>query len=55
MMVLQGVLLLAAGALAELTGPRLPIAVFAGLCLLLVPLLPRRASEPVIMSRSLSE
>ena len=55
MMVLQGLLLLGAGALAELTGPRLPIAVFAGLCLLVVPLLPRRTSEPSIMSRSLSE
>jgi MFS family permease len=55
MMVLQGVVLLAAGALAEATGPRVPIAVFAAVCLLLVPLLPRRASDPVIMSRTLSE
>jgi MFS family permease len=52
MMVLQGALLLGAGALAELTGPRWPIAVLAGLCLLVVPLLPRGAPEPVILSRS---
>jgi hypothetical protein len=49
------VLLLAAGALAEATGPRPPIAVFAGLCLLLVPLLPRRTSDSAILSRTLSE
>jgi MFS family permease len=55
MMVLQGVLLLCAGALAEITGPRLPIAVLAGVCLLLVPLLPRRTTEPAILSRVLSE
>ena len=55
MMVLQGAILLAAGALAELTGPRVPIAVFAFLCLLVVPLLPRGTTDPVIMSRTLSE
>jgi len=55
MMVLQGVLLLGAGALAELTGPRLPIAVIAGGCLLLVPLIPRTTSESRIMSRNLSQ
>jgi MFS family permease len=55
MMVLQGVVLLAAGALAETMGPRAPIAVFAALCLLLIPLLPRRTSDPAILSRSLSE
>jgi MFS family permease len=52
MMVLQGALLLGAGALAELTGPRWPIAVLAGLCLLVMPLLPRGAPDPVILSRS---
>jgi MFS family permease len=52
MMVLQGALLLGAGALAELTGPRVPIAVLAGLCMLVLPLLPRGTPEPLIMSRS---
>ena len=53
MMVLQGGLLLGAGALAELTGPRWPIAILAAACLLVVPLLPRGTSETVIISRSL--
>jgi hypothetical protein len=52
MMVLQGALLLGAGALAELTGPRVPIAVLAGACLLVLPLLPRGTPEPLILSRS---
>ena len=39
LMAVQGVLLLLAGALAELTGPRVPVAVVAGLTLLLVPVL----------------
>jgi MFS family permease len=39
LMALQGVLLLAAGALAEVAGPRVPVAVMAGLVLLLVPVL----------------
>jgi MFS family permease len=39
LMAVQGVLLLVAGALAEVTGPRVPVAVLAGLGLLLVPLL----------------
>lgn len=39
LMAVQGVVLLAAGALAELTGPRVPVAVMAAATLLLVPLL----------------
>ena len=39
LMVVQGLVLLAAGALAEVTQPRVPIAAFAGFCLLLVPVL----------------
>ena len=39
LMAVQGVVLLAAGALAEVTGPRLPVAVMAAATLLLVPLL----------------
>ncbi len=39
LMVVQGVVLLAAGALAEVTEPRVPIAVLAALCLLVVPVL----------------
>jgi MFS family permease len=44
LMAVQGVLLLVAGALAEVTGPRTPVAVLAGLTLLLVPVLARSAS-----------
>lgn len=39
LMAVQGVVLLAAGALAEVTGPRVPVAVMAAGTLLLVPLL----------------
>ena len=39
LMAVQGALLLAVGALAELTGPRVPVAVVAGVALLLVPVL----------------
>lgn len=52
LMVLQGLVLLAAGALAELTGPRTPIAVLALLSLLLVPLLTPRAQVLAILRRS---
>jgi MFS family permease len=45
LMAVQGVLLLVAGALAELTGPRVPVAVLAGLTLLLVPFLARAAQD----------
>jgi hypothetical protein len=38
-MAVQGALLLVAGALAEATGPRVPVALLAGLALLLVPAL----------------
>jgi hypothetical protein len=38
-MAVQGLLLLAVGALAEVTGPRLPVAICAALALLLVPVL----------------
>jgi MFS family permease len=51
MMVLQALLLLAAGALAELTGPRLPVALFAALCLLVLPMLSRRAPEALVVGR----
>ncbi len=43
LMALQGLLLLAAGALAEVAGPRTPIAVAAVLVLVCVPFLPRSA------------
>ena len=48
LMAVQGLLLLVAGALAELTGPRVPVAVLAGLALLVVPLLSSAtpSSEP---------
>lgn len=39
LMAVQGVVLLAAGALAEVTGPRVPVAVCAALALLVVPAL----------------
>ena len=52
LMAVQGVVLLAAGALAETTGPRVPIAVAALLCLALVPVLARPVQEVAIMSRS---
>lgn len=54
LMVLQGVVLLSAGALAEAIGPRAPIAVAAALCLLLVPLLPVRTTGKPILSRGLA-
>jgi len=52
LMVLQGVVLLSAGALAEVTDPRLPIAVVAAACLLVVPLLTTRPQAATILSRS---
>ncbi len=52
LMVLQGVVLLSAGALAEVTDPRVPIAVVAAACLLVVPLLPTRTQGVTILSRS---
>ena len=45
LMAVQGVLLLVAGAMAEVTGPRVPVAVLAGVTLLLVPLLARAAQD----------
>ncbi|MDP9465788.1 MAG: MFS transporter [Actinomycetota bacterium] len=39
LMAVQGALLLVAGALAEVAGPRVPVAVLAGLALLMVPVL----------------
>ena len=45
LMAVQGVLLLVAGALAEVTGPRVPVAVLAGLTLLLVPFLARASQD----------
>jgi MFS family permease len=51
LMAVQGVVLLAAGALAEVTGPRIPVAVMAAATLLLVPFLvaaqPSVAAAPV--------
>ena len=52
LMVLQGAVLLGAGALAEITEPRVPIAVVAALCLLLVPVLPARTQGTVPLGRS---
>jgi MFS family permease len=52
LMVVQGTVLLGAGALAEVTEPRIPIAVLALLSLLLVPLLPARTQASAIMRRS---
>ena len=46
LMAVQGVVLLAAGALAEVTGPRVPVAVLAAACLLLVPLLAAATPAP---------
>lgn len=51
LMVLQGVVLLAAGALAEITEPRVPIAVLALLALLVVPLLSGSAQGSAILRR----
>lgn len=51
LMVLQGAVLLAAGALAEVTAPRVPIAVVALVCLLLVPALAWRPQGQTILSR----
>jgi MFS family permease len=45
LMAVQGVLLLVAGALADVTGPRVPVAVLAGVTLLLVPVLARAAQD----------
>jgi MFS family permease len=52
LMALQGVALLAAGALAEVTEPRLPIAALALLCLLLVPVLTPPSQVFAILRRS---
>ncbi len=52
LMVLQGAVLLGAGALAEVTEPRVPIAVLALLSLLVVPLLPAKAQVHRVMRRS---
>lgn len=52
LMVLQGAVLLAAGALAEVTEPRVPIAVVALLSLVLVPVLKPPAQVSAILSRS---
>ena len=46
LMAVQGVLLLAVGALAETTGPRVPVAVVAGATLVLVPALALLSSSP---------
>ena len=50
LMAVQGVLLLVAGALAEVAGPRFPVAVLAAAALLVVPVLvsatPSRGSAP---------
>ncbi len=54
LMAVQGVVLLAAGALAEVTGPRLPVAVLAAGSLLLVPLLAAASTagvQPQAVSR----
>ena len=51
LMVLQGAVLLAAGALAEVTEPRVPIAVLALLSLLLVPVLASATQGQSILSR----
>lgn len=51
LMVLQGVVLLSAGALAEVTDPRVPIAVVAAACLLVMPLLTTRTQAATILSR----
>lgn len=51
LMVLQGTVLLAAGALAEVTGPRVPIAVLALLSLLVVPALSPCAQGLTILRR----
>lgn len=51
LMVLQGVVLLAAGVLAEVTEPRVPIAVLALLSLLVVPFLSRNAQAESILRR----
>jgi hypothetical protein len=52
LMVLQGVVLLGAGALAEVTEPRVPIAAIALFSLLLVPLLSPPAQVLSILRRS---
>lgn len=51
LMVLQGAVLLAAGALAETTDARLPIAVIAALSLVLVPVLAPPSQVSVILRR----
>ncbi len=51
LMAVQGVLLLVAGAMAEMTGPRMPVAVLAGVTLLLVPFLTRAAQTAPPLAR----
>lgn len=46
LMAVQGLLLLAVGALAEATGPRVPVAVCAAVALLLVPVLAAASPRP---------
>ena len=46
LMAVQGGLLLAAGALAEVTGPRVPVAVCAAVALLLIPVLTATSRSP---------
>jgi MFS family permease len=51
LMVVQGVVLLVGGALAEVTEPRVPVAVLAGLALLVLPLLSPRPQALSILGR----
>ena len=55
LMAVQGLLLLVAGALAEVTGPRLPVAVLAGVTLLLVPVLARAGQDTAAVDPVTSE
>ena len=55
LMVLQGVVLLVAGALAEATEPRVSVAVVALACLLLVPVLPAAAQGVPDLRRTIME
>lgn len=51
LMAVQGLLLLAVGALAEATGPRIPVALCAALALLLVPALAASSPRPSVEPR----
>jgi MFS family permease len=55
LMAVQGVVLLAAGALAEVTGPRLPVAVMAGATLLLVPFLVAAAPSTALPPQAVEQ